>query len=662
MATSDLVKDFDEAYRAAISVWGPWLTEAKKDVQFRLGDQWSFTDKAYLKSQWREPLVFNEVKRAVKLLTGYQRKNRLALKVEPVEGADDLTARQFSGLLQFCMAKRHGYETMSDAFEHGPVTTGLNLVELSLDYDRDPISGDLRYERIPYNTILLDPFFTARDLSDCSYALRRKWLSKDDAKAALPKHAKEIDGLNPQGRDGKFPDAPASTNFKGEILLRVDEFYRRTTKTAKLLVDKLTGEFHIWRGEKKQLEAFLNSPDPQTRLNMGERVLVLPHYVRTVDLAIMVEGLDFYEGADILGIDDYPFVILLGDWVPEYTEMKDKLQGMVRCLRDPSTERNRRRIKALDIMDSVISTGFKAEEDAVVSRSSLYQSGQNRVIWLKKGMIDKVQQLTGGDVPAGLFKMMELLDADMMRLPGLEGLLAAPENQNQQIAMGLAKLRESQGLIQQQDLFDNLRFAKKQLGMKQIAVIQGNWKPEKVKRLLNEEPSPEFFSGDFGHYDCAVTEGLLTDTQRQLYYRELLELKQLGAPISWTTIIKASPLEIKEEVLGEIGKADKAQSLAAQQELMSKQVTDKLLQAETASRIAGAREKTAKIKSDMAKAGLDIAKMMAEIQNMDASRLGELLRLALEIERQGGLGLPAAEIAGGTPNLPMRRGEMLTRR
>lgn len=651
-------KEFNEAYTLAWSVWSPWLREAKKDVRFRLGDTYSWADKVYLQQQQRDPLVFNKIKRVVKLLTGYQRKNRLAMNVQPVEGSDDRTASQFSGLVQMIMSLRMGYETVSDAFENGPVTTGLNLVELYLDYSLDPVNGDFTFNRIPYNEIILDPYFTKRDLSDCEYILRRKWLSKARVKAALPGHEKEIDKIYPQGRDGKFPDAPPATNYQGDNLFRFDEFYRRTTKPAKLLVDKLTGNFTIFRGDKKRLQAFLESPDEQTGLNMGDRVAIEPHYVNTVELAIMVEDQSFYDGPDLLGIDDYNMVPFLGEWVPEYSEMKDKLQGVVRCIRDPQTEANRRRLKILDIIDSAISSGFKAEEDSVVSPKALYQTGQNRVIWTKKGQLNAVQELAGGNVPQGLFQIMEQLDRDIMELPGVQGLLSAPEEQNQQIAASLAKLREGQGLTSQQDLFDNLRLAKKLLGNKLVAAIQGNWTPAKVKRLLNQDPTQEFFSQDFGRYDCVPSEGALTDSQRQSYFLQLLEMKQLGAPISWATIIKASPLETKEELLKEIADGEKGQAQAAQLEMASKQITDKLLQAETAMRLATAQEKMGQIQTDKAKAGLDIAKTMAEVQKMDADRLMSLLQVALDIERQGGMGLPAPVPAAA----PQKPGEMMTTR
>ena len=379
----------------------------------------------------------------------------------------------------------------------------------------------------------------------------------------------------------------------------------------------------------------------------------------------MVEERTFYDGPDLLGIDDYPMVLLMGYWVPEYRDLKDKLQGVVRCMRDPQKEVNRRRLKVLDIIDSVISSGFQAEEDAVVSRASLYQAGQARVIWAKKGMMDKIKQLEGAEVPQGLFRILETMDKDVMDLAGVEGLLQAPEMQSQQIAQGLAKLREAQGLTVLQDLFDNLRLAKRLLGNKLIAAIQANYTPAKVKRILNQQPTPEFYNRTFGKYDCAPCEGVLTDTQRQMYFAQLLMLKEMGAPVSWTTLIKASPLEMKDELLAEIQKQEQSQGAMAQTQIMSQQITDKLLQAEAAGRLAGAQEKHAKIQADRARAGLDVAKTMAEIQKMDAERLMSLLGLALQLERQGGLGLPGmqAEASPGPGNVvPLRRGELLTRR
>ena len=84
MATDrDIKKDRDTAYHEASGHWGQFLAEAKKDLECHLGKQWDASDESYLKGQGREALVFNKVRRVNKLLTGYQRKNRLSLKIEP---------------------------------------------------------------------------------------------------------------------------------------------------------------------------------------------------------------------------------------------------------------------------------------------------------------------------------------------------------------------------------------------------------------------------------------------------------------------------------------------------------------------------------------------------------------------------------------------------
>ena len=90
MATdNDTKKDFNEAYGQAIAGWGDFLKEAKTDFEFMTGDQWNSLEKQYLAAQRRNALVFNRIRRVIKIITGYQRKNRLAFKIDPVGMEDD---------------------------------------------------------------------------------------------------------------------------------------------------------------------------------------------------------------------------------------------------------------------------------------------------------------------------------------------------------------------------------------------------------------------------------------------------------------------------------------------------------------------------------------------------------------------------------------------
>ena len=92
--------DWNSSYDAAEAYWSTFLTEAKRDLACFLGDQWNVAEKAYLEKARRSALVFNKVRRVVKLVEGYQRKNRLSLKIDPVEGSDEQTSSQLSGSLR----------------------------------------------------------------------------------------------------------------------------------------------------------------------------------------------------------------------------------------------------------------------------------------------------------------------------------------------------------------------------------------------------------------------------------------------------------------------------------------------------------------------------------------------------------------------------------
>src|SRR5208337_4897323 len=149
-AENDLKTDFDDAYQNSVEKWWPFWREAKTDIKFTLNDPWSESDKTKLKKQERDALKWNRVRRMVNLLSGWERRNRLSIKLNPIEGADRKTIDQMSGVVQYAWQKGGAYQTISDAYYHGPLMTGLALVEIYIDYTNDPINGDVKFVRLPY--------------------------------------------------------------------------------------------------------------------------------------------------------------------------------------------------------------------------------------------------------------------------------------------------------------------------------------------------------------------------------------------------------------------------------------------------------------------------------------------------------------------------------
>jgi len=637
---NDSRKDFNEAYNLALGHWQPWLTEARQDLQFAMGDQWTIQEKAYLDAQRRAALVFNRLHRVLKLIEGYQRKNRMAFRVDPVEGSDEQAANQFSGLLQALMTQMDGYNVMSDAFAGGALKTGLNLIQLYLDYSDDPLNGDIRMARVPYNRCLLDPMFTRRDLTDCAFVIRRDFMRRDDVLAILPSGsitADELESLHRHGgQDNKFTDGPIPSGVAKGELYTYDSFWRRRYEPYTIILDRQTGQSQAWGGGKddERLIVLLASHPSLTTVD-GMR--------RSSELITLVEGEPIYTGPDPTGLDDYPLIPILGFFDPECEYAAWKLQGVVRCMRDPQIEVNKRRSQMLDMISSQISSGWTGWADTMVNPEALYQSGQGQVNWVKADTPPEKmpQKIVPADIPQGFFALSEVLDRDIMEIPGANAeLMGTPENPDIQMAGILAKMRSAQGLTVLQDIFDNYRLSKKLLGQRLIRMIQVNYSAEKIRRILGEDPAPAFSVRDFGKYDCVPCEGVLTDTQRQMYFSQLLSWKQMGAPIPWSEILDVAPLENKDKLKKAVQEAEQAQAGQGQQMQMLQQLQTALLHAQIAEKHGNAERDRTQAQENMSSAVLDRIKTAVEISEMKTDNLLKVISFIKGLQADQGQGIP----------------------
>jgi len=603
---------FSELYESDIAAWEPWLNLAKQDLEFYLGKQWQSVDVDFLKKQRRTALTFNKIRKVIKIVTGYQRKNRLSIKVDPVENSDAETASIFSQVIQYTMQATNGYHLISDSFEQGSLKTGLNLLSLWIDYNDDPLSGDIKLTRTPYNKFLLDSNFTQRDLSDCQHALKREMISKDAATALFPNRKKDIKDMSPFGTDNKFTNLQTSNSLQTDKLLRHDELWERIYKPVKILVNGNTGQFTKWKGSSRELEELLSRFPQMMTIDKTERAM---------NLKIFIEEELFFDGEEPSGLTDFPFTPVLGFFDSEYDLMEDKLQALVRCMRDPQIEANKRRSKMLDILDSQLNSGWIAEESSIIDDESLFMTGQGGVIYKGKGKPDPTR-IPAADIPAGQFQFAEMMDKDIIDIPGANAeLLGSPDSQDVEVSGVLSKLRQGAGLTILQDLFDNLSLAEKTLAQKMIKMIQVNYEPSKIERITGRKPTPEFYKKDFGKYDAVPVEGLLTDTQRQMNYLQLFALKKEGAPIPWEAILEAAPIERRDLLTQVVKKAQESAQEGQKIETAAQMSAIENEKAKTAKEQAEAQEKMSKVAVNESVAGLNKVKAMSELVSIKKSSL-----------------------------------------
>lgn len=602
-----IIEAFDDYYNEAYSCWDSFFPEADRDMRFFLGDQWDESEKRALHAEGRNAFVFNRIRPVINMITGYQRQHRLSSMVAPVENSDQKTADQLSQCLLHVMNYGDGYRAVSDCFA-GAVKTGWNLASIWLDYRNDPVNGDIRFSREPWNGFVLDPYLTRLDLSDCAYILRRKYLSVDMVKSLLPGQEKDIEMLHHMGweRDNKFTWLPYQRQPAGQDLMAYNEFYMQKWRSQPILVDMETGDYRDWEGDDDLFEQ-LRAINPAFELSTRQK--------RYIEMHIIVNDQVLRTEENPYGLDEYPFIPYTAIWEPESDQWGLKVQSVIRCMIDPQRETNRRRSQMVDLLDSQINSGWIATEGSVVNPRSLFQASQGKVVWRNQdaapGAIEKIMP---AQIPPSMFQLQQQFDQDIKEIAGVnDAAFGVMESGNESGV--LAMLRQGAALTNLQDVFDNLRHSQKHMSMLALKLIQ-QWTPEKVQRIINEEPTPEFRDKNFTKYDCVVQEGLLTDTQRQVFFRQMLDLKQLGEPMPPGFLARIAPIQGKSEYMEEMERYEQQQQqiMAEQQqkEQMLMQAQMELAQSQSLQQVAGAKERFTRAVANM---GLEDERASEAIQN-----------------------------------------------
>jgi len=636
----------EASYAEGISINQSFWGEADTDTRFYMGDQSVWNDLyGNVAVNRREQFNFNRLMRIINMIDGHQRKNRKSIIATGIENYDDKTADQLTKTLFWINQQQGVLETISDSFR-GALITGMNFLHVWVDYRSDPISGDIRVDNCSYNSFLVDPYFRKTDMSDCNFMWKRSFLTKRDAISLLPEHAEEIINLhgNDEGtaRDGKFQFMAESYNYGFKNLLSYDEYYYRDYRTQKMLVDVETGESVEWKSDDKEALKEYLAAYPQ--------ITVIEQEIPTVRCAIVVQGKVMYEGPNPLGIDKYPFIPTLAYYTPESPYFPWRVQGVIRGLRSSQYLYNRRKIIELDILESQINSGYIYKENSLVNPKDIFLSGQGKGLALKdSAQMTDVVQIQAPQIPPSMIQLSELLGKEIQEISGVSEELLGTASDD--LAGVLSMLRQGAGLTTLQHLFDRLDHTQKLLGDIMIELIQTNFTPGKLQKILGEQPTEQFYNKFFGKYGAVVEDGLNTATQKQMNFAQLLQLKQLGVNIPDDALLEASTIQEKDKLIEAIQKQQQQiqQAQQAQQEIQTAEIKSRINLAEARakadeglgyerlSRIeenrALADERRAQAVKDEDLALLNKVKALKEIDGLDIEHLHRLQELAMMLKQ-----------------------------
>lgn len=622
----DIRTDYDEFFRYANSAWQPFLQNASLAMETEAGVAFTNYERNILAQEGRDAVELNITRPVINFFSGYARDNIKSTVVAPVENSDQKTADQLSAVMSRVYDRGNAIGCLNDAF-HSSLISGISLMGIWLDLSYDGTHGDISFYRRGYNSFLIDPSFENLDLSDANQVLLRDYVSKEQAKALLPFIDPQIiDEMGNFTMDDKFQRLKPSSNVlfnRSQGLLAFDSYYRRVSRTAKYIVDLDTGEEILFGGSKDEERMLLENIKMASEVGINARLIT--RHRQVVELNILLNGQVVYSGPDPSGIEDaYPFVPIVAHFRPALTQTQLRLQGLAIGLREVQRTYSKQMVKMIDLMNSTINSGYFFKPSSLADPEAMSQSGavRNIPVTSEADLNSDFREITRGQLLPGWLEFTNQLPGLAAQIAGVnESMMGQDAGGNSQVSGRLAEVRAAQGLRANRAIFDNFELSQKLLGRLVLKAIQKNYGPGKVQRIINEEPTAQFYDGEFERYDAVIKQGVLSQTQRDSFYFELLRARELGINIPDSLIIDNMPMVGASELREAIERQEQQQAQAAQIAADQAERRARLEESLIAERSALANERRTRAQADIAQIEQRLASAAQDRADANLKRL-----------------------------------------
>ncbi len=565
---------------------------------------------------------FNLLQVPVQMITGYQRQHRKNFNYIPSQGADPKTTDQYNRIITGECNRNGIHEQFSRACEQACVT-GMVLLQPYLDYSGDDAAqGELKLKVWEYNSFLIDPFFRNADASDASAIWCQEYISKQEAEVRFPGKLKNISTVSGSPRGyGSFYFLPESHFADRNNLMVLSYVWYKWKKKKKRLYSRTKNQFFDFSGGEENLELILKTiPD------LESVEIELPCW----KLATILNDQLMYQGENPLGFDSgCPLIPIYWNYDPHISYPDLRCRGLVHSMMSSNYLLNRRIILNHDISEATINAGWKRKIGAIANEDNLKKSGQGWDLIINDGYeMTDVDKIIPSAVPESDMALAEQLQALIFSTSGVNIENWSAQDQAQASSLTVM-LKQAANLMVLQKYFDQWDLSLKILGERLLDIVLNNWNAEKVAMLINEEPSPHFYSKVFAKFQTTVEEGLLTPTQQNLQAQQMIDMNQMFGREVFPPSMIIPKMNIAE-------KSDVIQFLQQQEQQMA------AVQEQTTN-IQHAFEET-KLKETMSKALANIARAR-EDHSRSESNLGLYEERLSMIERNRAMSLKEKQAA-----------------
>lgn len=507
-----------------------WLKQAEEDFEFAVGKQWKDEDKKILEDAGIPALTINKIQPNLFLISGFQRQNRSDWVAYPEGEEDNLEAEIVTHLLKNAVKTCEGEYIVSEQFEDG-VICGEGWVEPYIDYTEDLINGDLVLNKDNPLMIFPDPDGNKYDLSDCEFVVKvSPKLSKDQVTKLFPDKEKEIESIQngslefsvgDSGETTQTIDYPMTGNdgdksdFSApERCFDLIEYYYKKYVPKYIIADKSVGQLKEAK-DKKEADAYvsqananaLSQAQQQSQatgqpLDASQSLVVakvLKRIVPEIWVTCMIGKtiIDDYISPFYPKWKSYPFFPFFAHriTVPLSKAREYMTQGIVRSLKDPQRELNKRRSQELRILNSTANSGWLAEENTWKEKSTVEKYGSTPGVTLEyKSGKPKPERITPAPLSQGHAQLAAENTQDMKEISGINADLLAMQDKGSDASGRAIHLRQQQGIIMLQRILDNFSRTQKMIGKFILSQLSELYTVETAMRVMGDSWIKDNFS------------------------------------------------------------------------------------------------------------------------------------------------------------------------
>lgn len=510
------------------------------DEDFYDSIQYSDEDALELQERGQAPLVFNKVKPTCDWILGTEKRTRVDFHVYPrTEAGNELADVKTKVLKYVSDVSKTGFHR-SRAFKDS-VVAGLGWLEDGVrgDPSDDPLYS--RYES--WRNIWYDSNGLERDGSDWRYIFRQKWVDLDVGIAMFPDRENEIrtaavaanligndndeefylgTQLSMQIQPGQilsrrtFLSSASEVNNRRERVRLYEAWYRDPVKTKVLHGDVYGGQTYDAKNAKHKAAVLWGACELYDAVLMKVRCAIFTERCLLQDMESPYKH------------NRFPFTPI---WC--YRRARDNAPyGVVRPIRDPQEDLNKRASKSLFILST---NKIIMDEGAVEDLDELREEAArpDAIIVKAKG---KELTLHNDRELADAHMEMELRDAKMIQ--DVAGVTDENLGRKTNADSGKAILaRQTQGSVVTAEIFDNLRYATQLQGELQLSNVEQFYSEPKVVRLTGARGKVDWVKinqkQDDGTYlnditaekaDFIVDEQDYRESQRVAMFESMMEL------------------------------------------------------------------------------------------------------------------------------------------